>query len=28
MKQIMGKIYVNVMELCMKRDYFARLTGK
>ena len=28
LKQIMGEIYVNFIELCMEGDYFARFTGK
>jgi len=24
----MGEIYINLIELCTKGDYFARLTGK
>jgi hypothetical protein len=28
LKQIIGEIYVNFIELCMKGDYFARFTGK
>jgi len=26
LKQIIGEIYVNLIELCMKGDYFARFT--
>jgi hypothetical protein len=28
LKQIMGEIYVNFIELCMEGDYFACFTGK
>jgi len=28
LKQIIGEIYVNCIERCMKGDYFTRLTGK
>ena len=28
LKQVVGEISVNFIELCMKGDYFARLTGK
>ena len=28
LKQIMGEIYVNFIEIYMRGDYFTRLTGK